>query len=145
MLVSMMSVFKASVQSELNAFCAHLDNQADLIRLASAQAFSKARQQFSHRAFFRLNQTLMRLVHQHLIVPRWNGLRVVAADGTKMQLFLKGASQRMMQEVIAIGLYLPNPLNLTLTPRFISMFTMRLRLRSSFFCCAVNEVYHVFG
>ena len=51
MLVTVISGFKASVQTELNAFFAHLANQADLTRKASAQAFSKARKQFSHRAF----------------------------------------------------------------------------------------------
>ena len=34
----MLSGFKASVQNELNAFFAHLADQADFIRLASAQA-----------------------------------------------------------------------------------------------------------
>ena len=42
MLVTVISGFKASVQTELNAFFAHLAKQADLTRKASAQAFSKA-------------------------------------------------------------------------------------------------------
>ncbi|MGY6275037.1 hypothetical protein [Methylomonas sp. MgM2] len=92
----MMSGFKASVQNELNGFFAHLANQADLIREVSAQAFSKARQQFSHLAFSRLNRQLMKLVTKHLDVPRWNGLRVVAADGSKMRLFLQDVTRRAM-------------------------------------------------
>jgi hypothetical protein len=114
MLVTMISGFKASVQAELNAFFAHLANQADLTREASAQAFSKARKQFSHLAFARLNQRFMTLVSNNLNVPLWNGLRVVAADASKMQMFLQDATHRCVREVIAFALYLPG-LEMTLS------------------------------
>ena len=114
MLVAMISGFKASVQNELNAFFAHLANQADLIRLASAQAFSKARMKFSFTAFNRLNSHLIALVNEHLPVPRWHGLRVVAADASKMQLFLKDATRRQVREALAFALYLPG-LEMTLS------------------------------
>ena len=103
----MISGFKASVQNELNAFFAHLANQADLVRRASAQAFSKARRQFSHLAFSRLNDRLMALVDEEGLTPRWHGLRVVAADASKMRLFLQDATHRCVQEAIAFALYLP--------------------------------------
>lgn len=103
----MMSDFKASVQNELNGFFAHLANQTDLIREVSVQAFSKARQQFSHRVFSRLNRQLMQLVMQHLDVPLWNGLRMVAADGSKMRLFLKDITRRTVRDFVAFALYLP--------------------------------------
>lgn len=92
----MLSGFKASVQNELNGFFAHLANQADLIRQVSAQAFSKARKQFSPQAF----------VSQNVTIPRWHGLRVVAADASKIQLFLQDASRRFVGEAIAFALYL---------------------------------------
>jgi hypothetical protein len=114
MLVAMLSGFKASVQTELNAFFAHLINQADLTREASAQAFSKARMQFSHLAFATLNQRFMTLVSSNLTVPHWNGLRVVAADASKMRMYLQDASHRFVREVIAFGLYLPG-LEMTLS------------------------------
>jgi len=103
----MVSGFKASVQNELNAFFAHLANQADLTRKVSAQAFSKARKQFSHTAFALLNERFMSLVSDHLGTPRWNGLRVVAADASKMRMCLQDASHRLVREVIAFALYLP--------------------------------------
>lgn len=103
----MLSGFKASVQNELNAFFAHLANSADLTRHVSAQAFSKARKQCSHVVFSRLNRRLIQLVFEHVAGPRWNGLRVVAADGSKMRLFLRDATGRAMRDVIAFGLYLP--------------------------------------
>jgi len=107
MLVGMLSGFKASVQTELNAFFAHLANQADLTREVSAQALSKARKHFSHNAFTLLNQHVMALIDSHTMTPRWNGLRVVAADASKMRLYLQDASHRCVREVIAFGLYLP--------------------------------------
>jgi hypothetical protein len=119
MLVTMISGFKAGVQAELNGFFAHLANQADFTREASAQAFSKARKQFSHLAFAHLNQQFMMLVSSNLTVPRWNGLRVVAADASKMQMFLQDASHRFVREVIAFALYLPG-LEMTLSAELYS-------------------------
>lgn len=107
LLTAMMSGFKASVQTELNAFFAHLANQADLQRHVSAQAFSKARKQFSHSVFSKLNRRLIRQVSSRLAVPRWNGLRVVAADASKMRLYLQDISHRFVREAIAFALYLP--------------------------------------
>ena len=107
MLVAMISGFKASVQNELDAFFAHLANRADLLRTVSAQAFSKARRQFSHTAFARLNAHLIGLVEAQLDTPRWHGLRVVAADASKLRLFLADACGRCIHEAIAFALYLP--------------------------------------
>lgn len=103
----MISGFKASVQNELNAFFAHLANQADLLRGVSAQAFSKARKHFSAEAFRALNARLLALVQEQMPVPRWHGLRVVAADASKVQLFLRDVTGRRMREAIAFALYLP--------------------------------------
>jgi hypothetical protein len=118
----MLSGFKASVQNELNAFFAHLANQADLLRLTSAQAFSKARKHLAHHAFSVLNIRLLELVHAHLPIPRWHGLRVVAADASKMQLFLQDATGRMVREAIAFALYLPG-LEMTLAAKLYSPST----------------------
>ncbi|PPD38752.1 MAG: hypothetical protein CTY17_08995, partial [Methylomonas sp.] len=120
LLVGMMSGFKASVQNELNAFFAHLANQADLTRHVSVQAFSKARNKFSHLAFSKLNHQLIHSVCQHLPVPRWNGLRVVTADGSKMRMFLQDATRRAMRDVAAFALYLPG-LEMTLSFQLYSV------------------------
>lgn len=103
----MLSGFKASVQNELNAFFAHLVNQANLLHTVSAQAFSKARRQFSHTAFARLNARLLALVEAQDATPRWQGLRVVAADASKLRLFLEDAAGRGWREAVAFALYLP--------------------------------------
>ena len=39
--------------------------------------------------------------------PRWHGFRVVAADASKLQLFLKDATGRKVREAIAFMMYLP--------------------------------------
>ena len=49
----------------------------------------------------------MQLVASQLDLPRWNGLRVVAADASKMRMYLQDASRRLVREVIAFALYLP--------------------------------------
>jgi len=115
----MLSGFKASVQNELDAFFGHLANQADLLRQVSAQAFSQARRKFSATAFARLNERLLALVEQHLGVPRWHGLRLVAADASKLQLFLQDATGRKVREAIAFALYLPG-LEMTLAAELYS-------------------------
>lgn len=99
----------ASVQNELNAFAAHLDNRANLWRTVSAQAFAKARQGFSATVFDLLNRHLLHSVEHHLPLPRWRGFRLVAADASKLQLFLKDALGRRVREAIAFALYLPGP------------------------------------
>lgn len=118
----MLSGFKASVQNELNAFFAHLANQADFVRQASAQAFSKARKNLSHLAFATLNTHLLSLVQQRLPVPLWQGLRVVAADASKMRLFLQDATGRQVREAVAFALYLPG-LEMTLAAKLYSPST----------------------
>jgi hypothetical protein len=109
LLTFMLSGTVASVQNELNVFAAHLDNRADLWREVSAQAFAKARQGFSATAFRLLNQHLLKLLEQYAPIPRWHGLRLVAADASKLQLFLKDAVGRRVREAIAFALYLPGP------------------------------------
>lgn len=105
----MLSGMTSSTQNELNVFRANLANRADLWREVSAQAFSKARRGFSHRVFARLNTFLLSLLESTEAIPRWRRLRLVAADASKLQLFLKDATGRKVQEAIAFALYLPGP------------------------------------
>lgn len=105
----LLSGLTASVQNELNVFAANLENRADLWREVSAQAFSKARNGFSHQVFALLNRRLLALVEQFLPMPRWRGFRLVAADASKLQLFLQDATTRQVREAVAFTLYLPGP------------------------------------
>lgn len=113
-ITAFLSCFKASVQSELNTLFANLDNRADLLQIVTAQAFTAARKKLSHLAFVHLNKRLFELVAEQSETPLWNGHRVVAADASKVRLYLKGAVKRCMQDAIAFALYLPG-LELTLS------------------------------
>lgn len=106
-IVVLLSGLTASLQSELNAFFPQLENRCDLLRTVSAQAFSKARKKFSFVVFSLLNQRLLSLLEAAFSVPRWHGFRVVAGDASKLQLFLRDATKRQVQEAIAFALYLP--------------------------------------
>lgn len=106
-LTFLLSGLQGAVQSELDQFFAHLRNRADSIREVSAQAFSKARYKISALVFSDVNRQLMALVEEHLSVPRWRGLRVVAADGSKVRLTLMKKGVRSIVEGVAFGLYLP--------------------------------------
>jgi hypothetical protein len=65
---------------------------------------------------------LLALVHARLPVPLWHGLRVVAADASKMQLFLQDATHRQVREAVAFALYLLG-LEMTLAAKLYSPST----------------------
>jgi len=107
LLTLMLSGMCGSIQQELDRFAANLQGSTDLQREVTAQAFSKARKGFSAAVFRRLNFTLLHLIETRLSLSRWRGFRVVAADASKLQLFLKDATGRRVREAIAFMMYLP--------------------------------------
>lgn len=106
-LTFLLSGLQSAVQSELDRFFANLINNADSARVVSAQAFCRARLKISALVFTQINHQLMALVEKHLNVPRWRGLRVVAADGSKVRLTVMRDGVRSIVEGVAFGLYLP--------------------------------------
>lgn len=98
---------QSAVQSELDCFFANLRNRADSARKVSAQAFCKARYQISALVFDEVNQKLIALVEAHLGLPRWQGLRVIAADGSAVRLTLIKNLKRTIVDGVAFGFYLP--------------------------------------
>jgi hypothetical protein len=103
----MLSGMTGSVQRELDRLAGTLNQSPDACRVVTGQAFSKARQGFSAKVFHLLNQTLLRTIDLHWPVPRWHGFRVVAADASKLQLFLKDLTSRKVREAIAFMRYRP--------------------------------------
>ena len=77
-------------------------------RTVSAQAFSKARRNFSHKAFLFLNQKLIGLLDKIIGIPRWHGLRVVAADGSKGKISMFKNGVRQTIDVLFFSMYLPS-------------------------------------
>lgn len=98
---------RAAVQTELDRFFAVLRNQAELVRCVSAQALSKARQNLPYAVFTDLTRHLLELVEQHIGIPRWHGLRVVAADASDVRLTLRDATRRVIKYGKVFALYLP--------------------------------------
>lgn len=103
----LLSGVRNAVQPELDRFFANLHNRADSVRLVTAQAFSQARYKISALVFGEVNQRLMRLVEEHLPIPRWKGFRVVAADGSAVRLTMRKDGVRSIVQGVAFGLYLP--------------------------------------
>ena len=103
----LLSGVQGAVQSELNTFFADLRNRAESIRKVSAQAFSAARYKISSRVFDEVNRELIAHVEKEISIPRWQGLRVVAGDGTTVQLTMLKQGIRSIVSCVAFGLYLP--------------------------------------
>jgi hypothetical protein len=103
----LLSGVQAAVQSELDQFFANLHNRANSVREVTAQAFSQARYKISALVFGEVNQELIRLAEEHLPIPRWKGLRLVAADGSDVRLTMMKDGIRSIVKGMAFGLYLP--------------------------------------
>jgi hypothetical protein len=105
----MLTGMRMSVQSELDTFFAHLRQQAQLIHVVSEQAFSQARAKLSLIAIPRLNDWLIARAEQDGFVPRWHGLRLVAADGSTVRFGLRAShvKRAALAEQILFGLFLP--------------------------------------
>ncbi len=105
----LLSGIRGAVQVELDAFFALLSRRTRLSRVVTASAFSKARSHLRANVFDPLNDELLRLVDEHLPeAPRWQGLRVLAGDASKVRLtLLDGEGRRGIREATLFGLFRP--------------------------------------
>lgn len=108
LVAAMISGLRKSVQAELDEFFAHLQQQAALIRHVSAQAFAQARAKLAPAALPALNDHLVALVEKAGLVPRWNGLRRIAVDGSYLRLALRASHvpRAANRDALAMGFYL---------------------------------------
>ena len=97
------------MQGELDAFFSLLARRSQLVRVVSASAFSKARGRLWANVFDPLNTELLRLVDEGLPAqPLWRGLRVLAADASKVRLtLLDREGKRGVREATLFGLFRP--------------------------------------
>lgn len=72
----------SSVQVGLDSFFGSLGSDGDLQHVVSDRAFAKARDNLSWSGFQRLNTFVVNLASNMGLVPRWQGLRVVAGDAS---------------------------------------------------------------
>lgn len=105
----MLSGMRKSVQAELGEFFAHLQQQAQLVHLVSEQAFARARSKLAATAIPALNDWLLERAEAEGFVPRWNQLRLVAADASTLRFGLRASHIPRAASVdqIAFGLFLP--------------------------------------
>lgn len=107
----MLTGMRMSIQAELDTFFAHLRQQAQLVHEVSEQAFSQARAKLSLTAIPRLNDWLIARAERDRFVPRWRGLRLVAADASTVHFGLRAShvKRAALADQILFGLFLPGP------------------------------------
>jgi hypothetical protein len=107
----MLTGMRMSVQAELGTFFAHLRQQAQLVHEVSEQAFAQARAKLSLVAIPGLNDWLITRAEQDGFVPRWHGLRLVAADASTVRFGLRAShvKRAALANQILFGLFLPGP------------------------------------
>ena len=103
----MMSGMRASVQAELDGFFGNLAGGAP-VRAVSAQAFSKARRGLSAGLFDLARDHLIELAKDHIDTMRWHGLRVVAADASRLRVGTR-AGHELRADHYVFALFLPGP------------------------------------
>ena len=80
---------KSALQTELDAFFQTLNGSAFETQVVTAQAFSKARQKLSASVFEALNSALHAQMNELGLHKTWQGLRLLAVDGSSMHLPLE--------------------------------------------------------
>jgi len=107
----MLTGMRMSVQAEMDTFFAHLRLQAQLVHEVSEQAFAQARAKLSLVAIPGLNDWLIARAELDGFVPRWRGLRLVAADGSTVRFGLRAShvKRAALADQILFGLFLPGP------------------------------------
>lgn len=78
----MLNAINGSIQKELSRFFQLLVVSPVSLVSVSTAAFCKAKKKFSYRAFKELNKTLIDTFYQSQQVKRWQGLRLLAVDGS---------------------------------------------------------------
>ncbi len=82
----MLNAINGSIQTELSRFFQVLDDSPVSLVTVSTAAFCKTRKKLSHSAFKDLNNTLVDTFYNSAPVQHWAGLRVLAVDGSVVQL-----------------------------------------------------------
>ena len=106
MLALLLGGMCASVQAELDSLFAQLADTRVRQRGASRQAFAKMRRGFSAGLLDALNQRLLAAAQPWIDAHRWHGLRVVAADGSRLRVSTRAGAE-LAADHYAFALYLP--------------------------------------
>lgn len=98
-----------SQQVTLDSFFASLCDGAVPLRGISDRAFAKARDQLYMPALSGLNDLLVRRADEAGLIPRWHGLRVVAADGSVLMPAVRASHlpRAAARDQRVLGMFLP--------------------------------------
>ena len=109
LLAAMLGGMRKSVRAELDEFFGRLEQKAQLVRHVSERAYSRARAKLAATAIPALNDWLVAHADDAGFVPRWHGLRLVAADASTLRFGLRASTvaNPASADQIAFGLFLP--------------------------------------
>jgi len=82
----LLNMLKRSQQDELDEFFKLLHGTEVAVRAVTKSAFTQARKKLKYGAFVELNQVQTHYFYQFLQPLRWNGWRLVAVDGSTVQV-----------------------------------------------------------
>lgn len=82
----LLNMIKRALQDELDEFFKLLEAGQVARRVVTKSAFSQARQKLNYTAFVELNQEQVSYFYQHFEPQRWQGLRLLAMDGSMVTL-----------------------------------------------------------
>lgn len=106
MLATMIAGMCTSVQAALDDLFAQVDGSMVRQRKCSDRAFAKARRGLSWRVFEHLNTTLFAAARERIDAHRWCGLRVVAADGSRLRVSTRRGAE-LAADHYAFALFVP--------------------------------------
>jgi len=84
--IFLLNFIKRSMQDELDEHFRLLNGAEVAVRLVSKSAFTQARKKLKYEAFVELNQAQIAYFYEHLRPQTWQGWRLVAVDGSTVQL-----------------------------------------------------------
>ena len=111
LVATLITGLRQRLQTELDQFLSFLQASTIQSRQITEQAFAKARKNLSTQALPWLNDQLILHSEAAGLVPRWHGLRLVAADGSQFLPALRACHQSRLPQAAThqqiMGLYLP--------------------------------------
>ena len=96
----------ASVQACVDDMFGQISGEGIRVRACSDRAFAKARRGVSWQALRDLNDTLLQLAAPLIDAHQWHGLRVVAADGSRLRVSTRRGVD-LAADHYAFALFLP--------------------------------------
>jgi len=85
-LITIIIIFKSSIQRELDSFFKALSKSDFKIREVTKGALSQARAKLNPWAFIRLNEIAVNTFYKEAEFYQWYGMRTLAVDGTRLVL-----------------------------------------------------------